>query len=466
MKKTFLIVLYFISIHTFSQNGFEVTTLDSIYSSGASPGVHGLTAVEYGGNIHLAYFYGSDNGSYYLRYEVRNNGQRISMEDVHEFSSTVWDGTIALQFDQDGHPYIYCSCTTSTTLTSVFYKTGQWTHVAIDYKAQPRWISSSANGSSQLGFATTKKADGLTFIHYFSYEDGNWIQTTVSSTKEYKTQPFVYHSSNGDIYVAYMEGNMSQDTTTLFIQKRTEEGWVQDYKQIFPVHYNGSFWTKFGEFNGNVHLLHDINPEETGDCTLRHLVKTEGSWQEANFSNCTDYVDRYFAGCEVEFDNHGNLYWIDTDVVRWINSSNEYDDIAGPLEGNYYKYLDFVVKDDELHIYARGGNVPSMYYEARANLSELTNATQILNTPFEVIGISPNPGNEDYRLMLKSNKQAEIYIDWIDLQGRKIVDTQKYQVQQGTNTINLSNNLSNQGIYYIRLSIEGNTVTLPVVYNY
>jgi len=475
MKKAIVLILLFISFNSFSQNGFQVNTLDSIVSNTGSQGAYALTAVEHSQNIHLAYIYGSTESKWYLKYEVRNNGQRISMEDVQEFSDAVWVGaTTAIQFDADQNPHIYLSCVIGNqTKTLAFSRSsGEWSGVDLDFKGRNTWLSSSVNGSNGLGFATYRGGEDFNnyqpIIEYFGYEEGGWTRTTISSSSFLKSGPVAFHSSGNDKYVAYMEANPTLDTTTLFVHKFTEGGWIADFVHSYPTGGIGTYWIKFGEFGGFVHMLHPVkNIIDPSDCNLRYLTKTGGAWEYVNFTNCDAYGGvGLFNGTEVEFDSRGDIYWVDFDAVRGINSSKEYLEFKSP---GRYSFMDFVIQDRTIYIYYIAGDKNWPYgdvltfYEAVGNLSELTNATTIHQKPFELTGFYPNPGNGDYRLTLNSDRQAEIVIDWIDLQGRTISNHQIFNVQAGKNTMNLKIDGLSKGLYFIRISANGTFISIPFV---
>jgi len=471
MKKILILILFFISYHSFSQNGFKVTTMDSIISTAGPQGAYSITAVEYDGNVHLAYYYGSIDEKWFLRYEVRNNGQRISMENVHEFSKPIWiGGTTAIQFDQDRHPYIYCAYSSDNkSWLTVFTKTDEWSQVNIDYNTDNNWVSSSVNGDHGLGFVTTKPGVGGKVIDYFGYDEDGWSKTTISSSPSLKFKPSSFFAANGDKYIAFMEG--TPDTTLLFIYKLTEGGWELDYEQDYPTYYTGDYWTRFGEYNGNVHLLHSLHKQGSIDCAIQHLKKSDGAWQKVNSSNCNDLPHyNYCSGSELEFNNSGNLYWVDEDIVHWIDYNNIYHEFNSPHSGPYYGYFDFVVKNDDLYIYYIAGdkNYPHgdalMFYEAVGSLPDLTNVVgDIPNDSFKVIGISPNPGNGNYKLRLKTDRISEVFIQWINPMGQTINTTHKYIIQPGENILDLKVEQQSQGIYYLKLSTEGNSVSLPVI---
>lgn len=368
-----------------AQVDFDVSILDSIITTTTPQGVYGLSVQEYGGNIHLAYYYGSEEEKWFLIHEVRNQGQLVSLEEVQEFSGNVWEGAhSSIQFDENGNPFIYCSfIANSDTKTIVFSKENyEWSPVDLGYKAVNTYLHSSGVPGQDLGFVTLRKDfeinTNFEIIDYFSYTDGGWSSEIVSTSDYLKTEPAAFHF-DGEAYVAYIEAH-PPDTTVLFIYKKAGGQWVLDYQEVYPEggYTFGSIaghllWQNIGYFKGEIHLLHNMDKSKVGGLT--HVVKSNGNWQEIGFFNQEGVPFGTFAGSEIEFDSKGNLYWADgVDRIHGISSDQEYFQIEGPFNGNYWACLDFEIINDELYMYHVAGNKnfpygdPVIFYESIGTL--------------------------------------------------------------------------------------------------
>lgn len=394
MKYFTIVVFLLFAFSLKAQVDFNVTVLDSFITTTAAQGVYGLTAQEYNGNVHLAYYYGSEDEKWYLIHEVRKEGQQLLREEVQEFSGDVWvGGHTSIQFDANGNPFIYCSLVVAgRTTTIVFSKNNnEWSPLDLDYFAKNTYLHSSGEAGNNLGFVTFR-TDFATngnaeIIDYFSYENGAWNSSNVSTSDYLKTQPSAHHY-NGDTYVSFVEAH-PPDTTVLLIYKKTGNQWLLDYREVYPeggYTFGGIagylLWQKFGHFNGEIHLIHNMDKSKQG--ALTRVVNSGGSWREVDFSNREEIAGGLFSGSEIEFDSEGNAYWADgPDVVRGINKDQEYFEFEGPLKGNYYGCLDFEIAADQLYMYHIAGDKPwpygdpVMFYESIGNL-----------------GTSSQPGNE------------------------------------------------------------------------
>ena len=81
------------------------------------------------------------------------------------------------------------------------------------------------------------------------------------------------------------------------------------------------------------------------------------------------------------------------------------------------------------------------------------------------VAVFPNPFTNDFNISFVSNVEGNITYDIIDIQGKVIVSKSDF-VMQGSNTIVIDNcNNLNNGIYFVRININGETQVMKLVKN-
>ena len=487
MRKVFTYMLMLFALNSMAQADYEISVLDSINNSTFNQGVLGLTAVEYGGVIHLSYFYGSQDANWSLIHETRNNGQQLSLEVAHDFGSNGIDRSskTAIQFDENGQLYIYCAYRLpNQTKLSVFTKTDQWEKTDLNYTPLVYHVHSSGNGQVQPGFVTYHRYyNGSHYIYqvdYFEPVNGTWTQETVYSSKYTKTNPSCFHASNGESYISFVEGH-HPDTTELFIFRRTSGDWTLDHNAVyenqtaftggFESYIAGVLYSYFGEYNGAVHLLHNMDNPAGTPAQPTHLEKTLNGWENRYITNPGDYPGTgRFNGSGLEFDAEGTLYWVDHyAAVRLIRPDQEYKAFEVPLEGPGVGYFDFVLIDDHLYMYYFTGDNAFpwgdelKFYEAGTDLTTVFTTVQEVGTSIDELNLYPNPGNGQYTLQVNARESVEMVLEWIDGSGRLMSRSNTFPLTTGIQTIELRPGLKTSGLYYLRVQVRGERpVLIPV----
>lgn len=490
MKNLFTVALLLFSLNCLGQANYDISLLDSINNTTYNQGVFGLTAVEHGGVIHLSYFYGSDDANWSLIHEARNNGQLLSREVAHDFSSNSIDRSskTAIQFDENGQVFIYCAYhVPDQTKLSVFTKTDQWTYIDLDYTPYVYYVHSSENGQDQPGFVTQYRyfdpgiSHNVYDIDYFEFNDGLWTQETIFSSPYAKTNPTCFHAADGDTYISFIEGH-EPDTTELYIFKKDQNEWVLDHHAVYEnqVPFFGELagyvaginYNYFGEYEGNVHLIHNMDNQEGIVSQLTHLVKTASGWEQMDILNPGDYPgNQRFNGYELEFDSKGTLYWVDNAAaVRLILQSQEYRAFNVPLEGAGIGYWDYVIIDDELTVYYFTGDNAYpwgddlKFFEASTDLNELFSGVHGIDNSIIDAKIFPNPGNGKYNVLINTKKRSEAEFEWLDVAGRSLSASSKYVLSTGNQIIRINTDFQSSGLHFMKIQCKGEKpVLIPVI---
>ena len=460
---TFLLI----STLSFGQADYRVTTLDSIISTGGAQGVYGLTAETYNGNVHLTYIYGNTEGSWFLMYEVRNNGEELLKEVAHQFSDGVlFSPETAIQFDAQGNPVIYCGGISAgkAFLTIARRIGGSWEIDPFSY-ANRSYLSASKDGSEYLGFAT--KSDVNPFpVKYFGEEDGAWAESSFSVGGHFTSEPAAY-TKGKDEYIGFLEFH-DPDTTVLYIYTRSDQGpWNLDYTEVIaPVTWVDfdARWCMFGAYGETIHFMHTLKG------LITHMTKSDGAWQTMSSGHLETYGNERNHCNILEFDDEGNLYTVFFyDKVWWMNSDEQSFAFEPALEGVTYEHFDLAILDGQIYLYAIGGSKDFpfgdalTFYEAIGTLETLTSLDDLEAMNIADARVMPNPASQNLSLELNCEVSQDLVIHWLDVQGRKLTNGLRLNCPAGLTTIDLSGHNFEAGLYFLHIYNDQGQLTLPVV---
>ena len=467
MASKLTLALLLMATLSYGQLDYRIITLDSIISTGAAQGVYGLTAETYGGNIHLTYVYGDTEESWYLMYEVRNNGEQLSKEVVYQFSDGVWvSPETAIQFDAPGNPHIYLGgVSAGKGFMLIAHRTnGSWQIDPFSF-GNRAYVSASKDGSEYLGFAT--KGDQNPFpVRYFGEEDGAWAEYSFTVGGHYTSEPAAF-TKGKDEYMGFLEFH-DPDTTVLYIYKRSDQGpWELDYKEeIIPATWVDfdARWCMFGAHGETIHFIH------TTKGLITHMTKVDGAWQIMSSGHLETYGNERNNCNILDFDEEGNFYTVFFyDKVWWMNSNEESFTFEPALDGVFYEHYDLAILDGQIYLYAIAGNKdfpfgdPLMFYEAIGTLETLTDLEDLPTMQIAEARVIPNPASQNLRLEINCEQSQDLVINWLDVQGRQLTGDRKFSCPKGLTTIDLSGHSFQPGLYYIHISNERGQLTVPVV---
>lgn len=473
MRNLIILLISLCSFTIYAQEDYVVTTLDSIVTTTVQQGVYGLSAIVKDNNVHLAYFHGTAEEQYFLVYEIRKSGQQISKEIVHEYSDPPRaNARTVIQFDESGNPYIYCTQIVDyQAYISVASNTGEgWQINIIDNYRHRDWLHTSGDGYQELGFVTEKQGDNTNnwqpVINYFSFEDGTWINHTLSTSSYQKSRPICFHY-NDVVYIAFAEQHT--DTVKVFMHKKENNIWSLELELTFPQSAPANnHWCRLGVSEGNIHFLHTYDMSEYSQ-PLTHLINSGSGWEEVPIEiNREDYLFETVRGNNIDVANNGNLYFVTRDIT-WVLEDNKYSEYSNPLTGTYYGYYDMAIIDDEIYLYAVAGDKnyphgdPVMFYEAIGSISTINNVQELDKHTIENYWLSPNPGQGSYILELEVDHTADVYLQWVDLLGRNISGITTYNMLKGKNRLEIHNPIRNTGNYFIRVTTGKRTLLIPLI---
>ena len=104
--------------------------------------------------------------------------------------------------------------------------------------------------------------------------------------------------------------------------------------------------------------------------------------------------------------------------------------------------------------------VTQIIYQDSIRLTNVSDFKQVISEPL----IFPNPANEKIVIKYSIQKKSEVMIDLFSVEGRKIFNLKETKTNIGLNfqTIDLSKYNLVDGNYFLKLSSENSTVTLPL----
>ena len=104
--------------------------------------------------------------------------------------------------------------------------------------------------------------------------------------------------------------------------------------------------------------------------------------------------------------------------------------------------------------------VTQIIYQDSIRLTNVSDFKQVISEPL----IFPNPANEKIVIKYSIQKKSEVMIDLFSVEGRKIFSLKETKTNIGLNfqTIDLSKYNLVDGNYFLKLSSENSTVTLPL----
>jgi len=479
MKNLLPILFALFSLNSYTQNGYEVTTLDSIVTTHGSQGVYGLSTIVKDKKVHLTYIHGiADTTIWQLIYEVRKSGQQLSREIVYQFPANPWlDPQTCIQFDSDGDPYIYCpkylrAPEEQHDILVANKKAGNWQFNTIDYRHRNNWAHTSGDVNYGLGFVTERQGDYTNnwqpVIDYFSLENDIWTSYTLSSSPFPKSRPVSFHNGN-EVYVGFAEER--NDTVKVYVEKKIDGNWHSELELTFPQYaHANNHWCKFGLSNGKVHFFHTYDLS-TYSQPLTHLVETFSGWEEVPIAEGREqyHFQQWQAGNNIDVDNDGIFYFAHRGLVFSLDQNNVYQQYPNSLNSPWHHCYDMAIIDDELYLYITYGlkgwpyGDPVFFYEAIGSLSAITSVEAVDHQSVAKYVLSPNPGNGDYVLELDMTEATTATVQWFTLQGKQISQANKYPLHKGTNTIRMNNVVAESGIYFIRVTTAKGTIMIPLV---
>ena len=464
---TFAFAFLLICTLSYSQADYRVITLDSIISTGGTQGVYGLTAETYGGNVHLTYIYGDTEGSWFLMYEVRNNGEELLKEVAHQFSDGVlFSPETAIQFDAQGNPHIYCGgVSAGKGFMVIAHRTnGSWEIDPFSY-ANRSYVSASRDGSEYLGFAT--KGDQNPFpVRYFGNEDGAWAEHSFTVGGYFTSEPAAY-TKGRDEYIGFLEFH-DPDTTVLYIYTRSDQGpWQLDYEEVITpatwVDFDAR-WCMFGAHGETIHFIH------TTKGLITHMTKVDGAWAVMSSGHLETYGNERNHCNILDFDDDGNFYTVFFyDKVWWLNSQEESYTFEPALQGVNYEHFDLAILDGQIYLYAIAGDKdfpygdPLTFYEAIGSLEMLTQLGDLGIMRIADARVVPNPASQNIRLEINCELSQDLIVNWLDVQGRQLTNGRTVNCPVGQTIIDLSGHNFQPGLYYLHIYNEKGQLTLPVV---
>ncbi|MCL2039485.1 MAG: InlB B-repeat-containing protein [Bacteroidetes bacterium] len=87
------------------------------------------------------------------------------------------------------------------------------------------------------------------------------------------------------------------------------------------------------------------------------------------------------------------------------------------------------------------------------------------NIKSATLSVTPNPTSEEFKISLDIVKTANIHIILLDLSGREVLYICDNNVSAGTFTKTIKTDNLPKGIYFLRLSVEGNIIVKKIVVN-
>ncbi|MBJ7427353.1 MAG: T9SS type A sorting domain-containing protein [Bacteroidia bacterium] len=174
---------------------------------------------------------------------------------------------------------------------------------------------------------------------------------------------------------------------------------------------------------------------------------------------------------------------IDLDaILNWSTSSetnNKGFDIERSLDGRNFEKVSFVkgagnsnrnitYKYNDAQIF---NNAQVLYYrlkqidfDGKTTYSQVVRVTKNAESMNSMI-VFPNPFNNEYNVSFNTTEAGYATVETIDIQGKVLV-SKSFKTVDGLNTLNMADlsNLS-AGIYFVKLSVNGDTQTMKLVKN-
>ena len=86
----------------------------------------------------------------------------------------------------------------------------------------------------------------------------------------------------------------------------------------------------------------------------------------------------------------------------------------------------------------------------------------------ESVVVFPNPSNDVTTILYHLNKKENVRIELFDIIGKKVVELENKNQAEGDYSYNVSKQDYNlkSGIYFVKFSVEGNTITKKILTKY
>ncbi len=99
------------------------------------------------------------------------------------------------------------------------------------------------------------------------------------------------------------------------------------------------------------------------------------------------------------------------------------------------------------NIITNGSNIVTFY-------TDWTVGTNNLPTDIEKLSVYPNPFKESIQVVINTVNAQNIAIEIFDMSGKLVVSTPNQNVNRGTNTLSISTNDLNEGLYILKITTE------------
>ena len=213
---------------------------------------------------------------------------------------------------------------------------------------------------------------------------------------------------------------------------------------------------KFVNWTANGNIISTANP-----LTIKVIRDTTIT---ANFEKTTDELPVITTHPESKTLTEGetlNLYIAATGnnmLYQWYKNNSEI-----PLENSsYYTKPNVSIEDEGIYsckVWNSGGEVMSN----PATVNVLIGVKEYVK--LETLLISPNPTSDNFTFSLDILKAANMQISVSDLADKKILDVYDGFVDAGTFSKTIKTNKLSKGVYFLKITIAGNTFVEKIIVN-
>lgn len=219
---------------------------------------------------------------------------------------------------------------------------------------------------------------------------------------------------------------------------------------------------------GDVDMSYQVNGNN-GTRESKEVVFDLRYDKELNGLILTNTEEKWISGCQMFLQLigfEGDDIVISTSLDNWSESNYRYDRTTNTLLISWHAMGEqWFAADDFLQIRPKDITssrsfsaileplATSELYDSEAEIEDIRLASGLENSGelLTNIKVSPNPFRSDFVIELYSQRSLPVNIQMVDMLGRVVIERMA-EVEQGWNTIDMSTDLTGNGVYVLRLS--------------
>ena len=201
-----------------------------------------------------------------------------------------------------------------------------------------------------------------------------------------------------------------------------------------------------------------------------------------------DNMESYYSDSILVYQQFGDMFVpenLSAEIVNITNVSLTWDDISD-LEQGYYiqrttrtrfvtidtvdaditSYIDESINDTGMYHYrivAYMDDISSVGDTVSIGLYDPSLGIKELNQYSLPVNVYPNPFKSETNLSFELNKKEPVYIELLDVSGRKIRNIEKSSLEKGVHNFKIIGDSLKEGVYFIRIVTEKKQRTIRIV---